>query len=91
MGITYYVIDLIKPFVPDRLKHFLPLLSAVLAGGLNCLVNDGDCVQNFLGGVLMGLSTSKGYDMKKRLTNKPENSFNSYEKEDEIDPNIPNG
>lgn len=80
MGATYYLIDFIKPFLPEEAKKFLPLLSAVIAGVWNAVIAEENHAQQFLAGVLMGLSTSKGHDLKKDLS-KP---LVSFEKEDEI-------
>lgn len=80
MGVTYYLIDLIKPFLPEEAKKFIPLLSALIAGLLNAVLTQENHAQNFLAGVLMGLSTSKGYDLKTDLS-KP---LTPFEKEDEI-------
>lgn len=81
MGATYYLIDLIKPFLPEEAKKFIPFMSAVIAGVLNAVIAQEAYAQNFLAGVFMGLSTSKGYDLKNDLK-KP---LVPYEKEDEIE------
>lgn len=81
MGATYYLIDLVKPFLPEEAKKFIPFLSAMIAGVLNAVISQENYAQNFLSGVLMGLSTSKGYDLKNDLK-KP---LVPYEKEDEIE------
>lgn len=81
MGATYYLIDLVKPFLPEEAKKFIPFMSAVIAGVLNAVIAQEAYAQNFLAGVLMGLSTSKGYDLKNDLK-KP---LVPYEKENEIE------
>lgn len=80
MGATYYIIDLVKPFLPDEAKKFIPFMSAVIAGALNAMIAQENHAQQFLAGVLMGLSTSKGHDLKNDLK-KP---LVPFEKEDEI-------
>lgn len=82
MWLTYYIIDLIKPLLPDEAKKYLPFASAMLAGALNFAFNQNDFVQDFLAGVLMWFTTSKGHDIKKTLTGQ---DLPPYSKDDEID------
>ena len=71
MGLTYYLLNLIKPIIPERAKPYIPLLSALLAGLINMAIKQENFLENFFSGVLMGLSTSKGHDIQRDLSTPP--------------------
>ena len=71
MGLTYYILNLIKPIIPEKAKPYIPLLSALLAGLLNMAIKQENFLENFFSGVLMGLSTSKGHDIQRDLSTPP--------------------
>lgn len=71
MGLTYYLLNLIKPIIPEKAKPYIPLLSALLAGLLNMAIKQENFLENFFSGVLMGLSTSKGHDIQRDLSTPP--------------------
>lgn len=81
MGLTYYILNLVKPAIPEQAKPFIPLISAVLAGLLNMAVKQENLRESFFAGVLMGLSTSKGHDIQKEIKNQ---TLPEYSKENEI-------
>lgn len=80
MGLTYYILNLVKPAIPEQAKPYIPLISAVLAGVLNMAVKQDHLLESFFAWVLMGLSTSKGHDIQKSIS-KP---LDPYTKENEI-------
>lgn len=71
MGLTYYLLNLMKPIIPEGAKPYIPLLSALLAGLLNMAIKQENFLENFFSGVLMGLSTSKGHDIQRDLSTPP--------------------
>ena len=38
MGLTYYLLNLMKPIIPERAKPYIPLLTALLAVLLNMAI-----------------------------------------------------
>ena len=47
MGLTYYILNLVKPAIPEQAKPYIPLISAVLAGVLNMAVKQDHLLESF--------------------------------------------
>lgn len=88
MGFTYYIIELVKPLIPDNAKKYIPFISAILAWLLNFAMLQNDFTSDFLSGLLMWFTASKWHDIKKTLSGQ---DLAPYTKDDEIDYDLPNG